>query len=63
MPKFYMPVRNTCAKCGAVLKIGDEVFAANYDEVLAGKGICKKDARKLDTAVEETAPVEEKPEE
>jgi RNase P subunit RPR2 len=39
--KLKMTYRNTCNKCGKVLVQGEECYANNQDEVLAGKAMCK----------------------
>jgi len=39
--KFKMTHRNTCSKCGKALVQGEECYAENQDEVLAGKAVCK----------------------
>lgn len=39
--KLKMPYRNSCSKCGKILVQGEECYAENQDEVLAGKAVCK----------------------
>jgi len=41
MEKFKMIESNTCAKCGKVIKSGDAVYAASFDAVRSGAGICE----------------------
>lgn len=35
-----MRVANTCSDCGERIAEGEQVFAANWDEVRSGVGVC-----------------------
>lgn len=47
LTKFEMPQGNACSKCGDKLPKDADVFAASWDDVLAGRGICSKCAEPL----------------
>ena len=62
--KFKAPMRNSCNKCGKIILQGDDTYANNMDEVLAGKSVCKacaspKKGKGKDEAEPEPEPVEE----
>lgn len=40
MSAFTMRVANTCSACGQMIQAGEQVFAANDDEVRSGLGTC-----------------------
>jgi len=53
MNKFKMVDSNTCSRCGNRIAAGDAVFAASFDAVRSGVGICEKCAAPAKPAAKE----------
>lgn len=43
--KFELLDRNSCSECTKIMQAGENVYAKNKDEVLAGLGICTECAK------------------
>ena len=58
MNKFKMVDSNTCSRCGNRIAAGEAVYAASYDAVRSGVGICEKCAAPARPAAKEPEVIE-----
>ena len=58
MEKFKMIEGNPCSKCGKPIAAGDAVYAASFDAVRSGVGICERCAAPAKPVAKEPKAVE-----